>query len=59
MAAEEAVLRSADATAAQYGADSIAAAMCDLRLGTIRMGARSAALAVGTAARWQWHRSAA
>ena len=40
MAAEEAVLRSADATAAEFGADSTAAAMCDLRLGTIRMGAR-------------------
>ena len=39
MAAEEAVLRSLDATVAQYGADSTAAAMCDLRLGTIRMGA--------------------
>ena len=45
MAAEEAVLRSRDATAALYGTDSTAAAMSDLRLGTIRVGARRATAA--------------
>jgi len=60
VAAEEAVLRSADATAAQYGADSTAAAMCDLRLGTIRMGALCAVLALlNSRTHRQWHQPAA
>ena len=38
LAAEEAIRRSLESTAASYGTDSTAAAMCNLRLGTILLG---------------------